>query len=263
MVRVRLFEILDQAWCPQTVRDGATDCLEVIIGTADSYRPVREQIFAAIRRCGAKRVVDLCSGGGGPWPSRQWRSRLESEPDLAIALTDKFPNSMLRSRLGSSSRLIAIDSPVDATSVPEDLRGFRTIFSSFHHFPDSMAIKILSDAVKSGDGFASAEVTSRSLRALLAMCILPAFIWVLTPWMRPFNWLRLLLTYLIPVIPFVVFSDGVVSCLRTRTPEELLALTRVLPQYEWTAGYAQGAWLAPVYLIGLPGEHAKQKVNGA
>ena len=249
---VRLFEILDQAWCPQTVRDGATDCLEAITSTADIYRPVREQIFAGIRSCDATRVVDLCSGGGGPWPSRLWRSRLESESNLTVALTDKFPSSVLGARLDHFSRLTSIDSPVDATEVPEELRGFRTIFSSFHHFPDTMAVKILGDAVKSSEGFASAEVTSRSVRAILTICILPVFVWLLTPRMRPFRWRRLLLTYLIPAIPFVIFWDGVVSCLRTRTPEELLTLTRGFPEYEWSAGYAKGSWLAPVYLIGLP-----------
>ena len=252
MRRFRLFEILDQAWCPQTVRDGATDCLEAIISTADVYRPVREQFFAAIRSCGATRVVDLCSGGGGPWPSRQWRCRLEREANLTVALTDKFPSSVLGARLGQSPRLISIGLPVDATDVPEELRGFRTVFSSFHHFPDAMAIKILGDAVESGEGFASAEVTSRSVRALLTICVLPAFVWLLTPRMRPFRWRRLLLTYLVPAIPFVIFWDGVVSCLRTRTPEELLQLTRGFPGYEWSAGYAKGSWLAPVYLSGLP-----------
>ena len=68
------------------------------------------------------------------------------------------------------------------------------------------------------------------------------------------SWSRLLLTYLLPLIPLVVLWDGWVSCVRTRTPAELLALTEQFPEYEWRAGYASasGAWLAPVYLIGEP-----------
>jgi hypothetical protein len=66
------------------------------------------------------------------------------------------------------------------------------------------------------------------------------------------RWSKILLTYLIPLIPLAVLWDGLVSCLRTRTPQELLALTSRFPQYEWEAGYARGAWLAPVYLIGRP-----------
>ncbi|HEV2274919.1 MAG TPA: hypothetical protein VGR96_12185 [Acidobacteriaceae bacterium] len=260
MRRIHLFEILDQAWCPRMVRDGATDCLEAIIRATDVYRPVRDRVLAAIGVCGAKRVIDLCSGGGGPWVSRQWRGCLERDAALHVALTDKFPSSVLSDRVRQCSRLTSVACSVDATRVPRELRGFRTIFSSFHHFPDAMASEILADAVDSQDGFASAEVTSRSLRALLTIFVLPAYVWLLTPWIRPFRWSRLLLTYLVPAIPFVIFWDGVISCLRTRTPEELLQLTAPFPEYEWKAGYGKGAWLAPVYLIGVPRGPASEQV---
>ena len=36
--RLQLFEVLDQAWCPQAVRHGATDYLEAITSRADIYR---------------------------------------------------------------------------------------------------------------------------------------------------------------------------------------------------------------------------------
>ena len=110
----------------------------------------------------------------------------------------------------------------------------------------------LADAVKHADGFAMAEVTSPTPRALATMLLMPLFAWILTPRMRPFRWSRLLLTYLIPLIPLVVLWDGLVSCLRTRTPQELLELTASFAEYDWVAGYARGSWLAPVYLIGRP-----------
>jgi hypothetical protein len=92
------------------------------------------------------------------------------------------------------------------------------------------------------------------VRAFAVMWLMPVFAWLLTPRIRPFRWSRVLLTYLLPVIPLVVLWDGLVSCFRTRTPEELLALTGDFPQYIWQAGYARGPgiWLAPVYLIGRP-----------
>jgi hypothetical protein len=250
--RLQLFEVLDQAWCPQAVRHGATDCLEAIISRADIYWPVQAEIFRAIRDCGAQRVVDLCSGGGGPWLSAGWRAALAQHAPLTVILTDKFPSDALPARLGKDSTLSSVDFSVDAAQVPEALSGFRTIFSSFHHFPDSVAREVLGDAVRCGEGFAMAEVTSRTLRAFATILLMPVFAWVLTPCIRPFRWSRLLLTYLVPLIPFVVLWDGLVSCCRTRTPEELVDLTSGFPQYEWMAGYAPGRWLAPVYLIGRP-----------
>ena len=257
MRRLQLFEILDQAWCPQAVRHGATDCLEAIISRSDIYRPIQAEIFRAIADCGAKRVVDLCSGGGGPWLSPSWRGALAKHPPLTVLLTDKFPSGALSARLSGDPSIRSVDFSVDAASVPECLRGFRTIFSSFHHFPDAIARDVLGDAVRCGDGFAMAEVTSRTLRAFATILLMPVFAWILTPRMRPFRWSRLLLTYLLPLIPLVVLWDGLVSCCRTRTPQELLALTKDFPQYDWMTGYARGSWLPPVYLIGRP----KEKVS--
>jgi hypothetical protein len=234
------------------VRDGATDFLEAITSRANIYRPIQAQIFRAIADCGAERVVDLCSGGGGPWLSPAWRSALAEHPPLTVVLTDKFPSNALPGRLGGG--VSCVNFSVDATHVPETLRGFRTIFASFHHFPDAAAREVLGDAVRCGDGFASAEVTSRTLRALVVVMLMPVLAWVLTPRIRPFRWSRLLLTYLVPLIPLVVTWDGIVSCFRTRTPDELLVLASNFPQYVWEAGYAHapGNWLAPVYLIGRP-----------
>jgi hypothetical protein len=243
------------------VRQGATDYLEAITSRGDIYRPIQAQIFRAIENCGAERVVDLCSGGGGPWLSPAWRSVLAEHAPLTVVLTDKFPSSALPERLvpGVSS----VNFSVDAAHVPEALRGFRTIFSSFHHFPDPVARDVLGDAVRSREGFAMAEVTSPTPRAFATMFLMPVFAWLLTPRMRPFRWSRLLLTYLLPVIPLVVLWDGIVSCFRTRTPEELLALTTSFPQYDWQAGYArgQGTWLASVYLIGRPNGLRKNSLN--
>jgi hypothetical protein len=250
--RLQLFEVLDQWWCPQPVRHGATDFLEAITSRANIYSPVQEEIFRAIDECGAGRVVDLCSGGGGPWLSPRWRSALAERERLNVLLTDKFPSDVLCGRLGADPQLSCVRFSVDAASVPQELRGFRTIFSSFHHFPDTVAGAVLGDAVRCGNGFAMAEVTSRTLRGFAIISLMPIFAWVLTPNMRPFRWSRLLLTYLVPLIPLVVLWDGLVSCCRTRTPEELLALTTDFPEYEWSAGYARGRWLAPVYLIGRP-----------
>ncbi|MGB8539777.1 MAG: hypothetical protein WCD57_25355 [Acidobacteriaceae bacterium] len=226
--------------------------MEAITNVADIYGPLQGEIFRTIAACGARQVIDLCSGGGGPWLSRSWRRALADHAPLTLVLTDKFPSRDLPAKLSADPTVTSINSSVDAASVPRSLQGFRTIFCSFHHFPDTLAHAVLEDAVRAGEGFAMTEVTSRTVRACATMFLMPLFALVLTPRMRPFRWSRLLLTYLLPVIPFVVFWDGLVSCLRTRTPQELLHLTKSFPDYDWVAGYAPGRWLSPVYLIGKP-----------
>jgi hypothetical protein len=254
--RLQLFEILDQPWCPQAVRDGATDFLEFITNITDLYSPARPLLLASIRQSGSRNVVDLCSGGGGPWLSRAWRAaRSNREWPLTVFLTDKFPSAVLRSRLDKSDdSLRMVNEPVDATQVPSELSGFRTIFASFHHFSEEAALRLLEDAVSSGEGIATAEVTSRTFKALAVILLMPWACLLMTPFMRPFRVSRLLLTYLVPLIPFTVLWDGLVSCARTRTPQELKQLAKGLDQFNWTSGYLSGSLLPlqVVYLVGVP-----------
>ena len=72
-----------------------------------------------------------------------------------------------------------------------------------------------------------------------------------TPFLRPFELRRLLLTYVLPVLPACVAFDGAVSCLRTWTDEEWLAMARRVPnahRFDWQVGRR-----GPVrHLIGVP-----------
>ena len=64
-------------------------------------------------------------------------------------------------------------------------------------------------------------------------------------------------TYLIPAIPLVTTFDGIVSCLRTYTPEELREMVEQLERaddYQWDIGIEPISFL-PVgvtYLVGYP-----------
>ncbi|MGH7754464.1 MAG: class I SAM-dependent methyltransferase, partial [Gemmatimonadales bacterium] len=67
MKRLHLFEIHDQPWCPASLRDTLTDFIAFLTRVAGLYDPVVPRLKRALERSGAGRVVDLCSGSGGPW----------------------------------------------------------------------------------------------------------------------------------------------------------------------------------------------------
>src|SRR5262249_32629164 len=154
-------------------------------------------------------------------------------------LTDKYPNTAALGRVARTTPGIQFEpQPVSATELPARLAGFRTIFTAFHHFAPADARSILASVARDRQGLAIAEGTSRSLTALALMALVPLAVWVLTPAIRPFRWSRLFWTYLVPVIPAAVLFDGVVSCLRVYTPEEMLAMGREVAgeAYDWDAG---------------------------
>ena len=258
MRRWHLIEIEDQPWCPRVIRDAATDYLQFSIAVGKVYAPIADKLRGAIERAGAARVVDLCSGGAGPWPALSGPSADEGRPWAEICLTDKFPNvpALERARAASGGVISFREDSIDAAAVPADLTGFRTIFSALHHFPPAAARAVLADAVKRRQGIGVFEATQRSVAGVLVMLLTPLMVWLFTPFIRPFRWSRLLWTYVIPVVPLVVLFDGIVSSLRTYTPAELHELTEALSAdgYQWEIGEVR-AKRAPVpvtYVIGCP-----------
>ena len=79
---------------------------------------------------------------------------------------------------------------------------------------------------------------------------------VLTPAVRPFRWSRLFWTYVVPVLPLAILFDGLVSCLRTYTSDEMLVLGHDDggEEYKWEAGFVRpaGSPLPIPYLLGVP-----------
>ncbi len=261
MKRLHLFEIHDQDWCPRTVRDGGTDYLQFVIATTKSYAAMVPILAAALQRTGTRRVLDLCAGAAGPW---LWLQPVLAARGVSVSvcLTDKYPNLeafQLSSRL--TQQLIGYHpQSVDATRVPGELTGFRTIFSAFHHFRPKQACAVLADAVHQRQGIAVFEGTQNSVLALLLMLLVPLMVLLMTPFIRPFRWSRLLWTYLIPLLPLIVLFDGLVSCLRTYSVEELRGLVASLAanDYHWDIGTVKStAGPIPItYLIGVPKETA-------
>jgi hypothetical protein len=257
MKRLQLLEIHDQPWCPCAIRDALTDYLQFTIVATKPYAPVAPLLAEALRRSGATRILDLCSGGTGPW---LWLLPVLQAQGLnvSVCLTDRYPNlsAFARARRDSSGTIVGHPEPVDAMSVPAELTGFRTLFTSFHHFRPAQARAILADACHQRQGIGVFEATQRTPLALLSMLLVPLVVLLCTPFIRPFRWSRLLWTYLVPVVPVLVLFDGVVSCLRVYEADELNELTAGLEAegYEWIIGTARGPGtpVAVTYAMGVP-----------
>ncbi len=170
-------------------------------------------LLRALQRVGTRKVLDLGSGSGGPWP-RLVHDLADARYSVQVRLTDAYPNktALEWGQAVSGGVLTAHLIPVDARQVPVELDGFRTLFSTFHHFCPEEARAVLRNAVVTRRAIAVFEATHRSPAGILAMAVPPFFVLVLTPLIRPFRWSRLLLADLVPVVPAVVLFDGVSLC---------------------------------------------------
>lgn len=239
-MRLHLVELHDLPACPPSLRDALTDFLAFALNLAGAYDPAGPMLQRAVARTRARRVIDLCSGAGGPW------RRLAKTVGVPVLLTDLYPHEGLHKGLHSE--------PVDARSVPASLDGFRTVFTAFHHFRPDEARAILADAVAQGQGIAVFEAARRAPWEILVVALTWLGVVLAEPFIRPWSWSRFFWTYLPPVLPLVGTFDGIVSCLRAYSPDELRELVQGLDSYEWEIGDIRGGWspLRGTYLIGVP-----------
>ncbi len=255
--RRHLIEVHDQPWCPGVLRDALTEWLRVLWEYSQAATVIAPLLARTLSSSDTFRIVDLCSGAGGPIVPVQRQLALLGLSVPAV-ITDKYPAPALADQLSESSgNLTVMPQPVDARELPESLTGCRTLFNAFHHFTPPEAKRILEDAYRKGQPIAIFEITERTLLKVL-LCFPASFlsVFLLLKRMRPRLWIWWLLTWILPVIPLLVAWDGLVSHLRTYSPAEIRRLIDGLSSgsYRWETGRvaAPRGGVEITYLIGHP-----------
>jgi hypothetical protein len=261
MKRIHLFELTDLAWYPQTFRRIQTDYLQFATTLGSGHQNLIPLFKKALQQAGTTEILDLCSGGTGPWVGLQKQFK-QAGLFVTITLTDKYPNpDVIRKWAGAALEGIEyLAEPIDAMNVPPHLKGMRTLFEGFHHFKPDQARSILRDAVEKQVAIGIFEATLKPPLGLLLLLLAPVTTLLgylfATPFIKPRTLSRFFWTYLVPIVPLATCWDGVISMLRVYSPQELADLTEPLQRegYVWEAGQASTG--TPVfdftYLIGYP-----------
>src|ERR1700730_10975165 len=100
MSRVQFIELHEQPWFPSSLRDDVTDAVQFGFNLLKAYAPIAPLLQSMIDRTGngansRQSIVDMCSGGGGPWLELSQNLQCRNAGDsagLQIWLTDKYPN---------------------------------------------------------------------------------------------------------------------------------------------------------------------------
>lgn len=264
MRRFQLFEWEDQPWLPRVLRDFITDHLRYTHTEAMRLpvnKAIARQLAAVVTRTGSPQIVDLCAGAGGPVLEVSRLLADELGRPIPIVVTDLFPNRAAFERIEQTSEgaVRARFEPTDATNVPGDLPGLRTIFTALHHFPPPLAAAVLADAGRKRSPIAVFEPLERTWRMVFLVGLM-SFLRGFTHTHRVGQMTagRFCLTYLLPLAPAAFAWDGAVSALRSYTAAELSELAERLSVtgFTWEAGRFEvdGPYgsMPTTYLIGVP-----------
>ncbi|MBS2029165.1 MAG: hypothetical protein JST54_14775 [Deltaproteobacteria bacterium] len=256
-MRLHLFELEDQPWFPAPARDAGTAYLELSLRVSGQAKLLAPTVVHALEESGQTEIVDLCSGGGGPWGVLAEELAALGKP-FHLTFTDRYPNAQALDALvqRDPAHLSFRTEPVDATRVPPDLRGLRTVVNAFHHFRPDEAKGLLQSARDAREPIFVLEFASRSPAFFFGVLLGPLITLFAVPFLRGLRASWLALTYLFPLVPFLVGWDGLVSALRVYSVPELEAMTRGLaaPGYRWSVGQVRlgKAPAYATYVLGVP-----------
>jgi hypothetical protein len=260
MNRVHLFEFEDQNWIPEMFRNMITQITQYTIDFFLIYDNIIPKIEELLQTTTDPQIIDLCSGSSGPW----LKLVKQIQTPIKVLLTDKYPNFNKWKEVvkNSQGKFDYSKLPIDARTVPSELKGLRTIFTGFHHFKPEEAKLILERAISQNQPIAVFEFTRRSLTGILLGSWLTLLVpFFETPFIKPRTLSRFLWTYLIPVVPVLHFWDGLVSNLRTYSIAELQSLVNSIDGkgYTWEIGAqpvkSRGMTGEITYLTGYPAKH--------
>lgn len=259
MKRLHLFEWEDQSWLPKVFRDFITDHLHHVMTRGRVFIPVAPLLHKTLQSIGESRIVDLCSGGGGPYPGIVNELNEKHGMNVEATLTDLFPNRAAITRIESecNGKVVYRNEPTDIFKIPDELDGMRTIFTALHHFRPETVRELLKSVAAGRKAIGAFEAQRRDLKTMIKIMlfnIISSFL--VTHRVGRMTFGRAIFTYLIPIAPLIYMWDGMVSCLRTYTPDDLRLLTEGIEGYTWNIGELEGNnQLGPykiTYLIGVP-----------
>jgi len=258
--RIHLFELEDQSWFPQWIRDCMTKALNVMHTLVKTNEHLPDLLAKVLKETKTNNIVDLCSGGGGPMlEAMDILKNKHGLQNLQLKMTDLYPHQELVNELNANKDDGITYSPhsIDATNVPATEKGLRTMICSFHHMPPTVAQGILRNAQFSQQPMLIYEISDNSQPIALTILSMPiTFIvcLVISLKVRPMTWQQIVFTYLIPIIPLCFAWDGAISNVRTYTIDDMNELLHGLEtdSYEWTPGEIKGKPSSKLYLIGKP-----------
>jgi hypothetical protein len=234
--RLDVPEIMDQPWCPDWLRDELVESIRAVEQVGDPFRAMVPRVRELLALAPERRVVDLCSGAGGPALLVHRRLRRVGE-ESELVLTDLYPSRKAIDRLAGEPGVSYRPERVDAGAVPPELSGLRTIFNAMHHLPPDVVAGVMADAARGRQPLLAVEALSRSPWSVFLAWSVAAAAWP-TSLLRSWRPRTLVSSTVIPLVPALLVWEGTASCLRCYDLDELRALARSCSAagYRWSIG---------------------------
>ena len=216
----------DHRWFPPIFRRFQAEYIGSVVnwfGLYDQLVPILQKMTDNYN---PQIIQDLCAGSG--LPTRYIQERIKGIPKTI--LTDKFPYRYFK----DTNQISYIQEQVDVKNLVPDAKVCYSIYNGFHHFSGDEQRAIVKKMVDAGSPFLIAEVLTPGIISLIRVMVSAVLLQLVTaPFVKPFSYLRLLFTYIIPVNLFTVTIDGFISVFRSKTARQYTRLFASLSTNEY------------------------------
>ena len=256
--RVRLFEFNDSSWAPASLREFIMESVTRSLDWGRSLSGLVAPFADFVATTGAREVLDLGAGVGGPARSLTRAFRRAGRRPPRFVLTDISPSpAAWQALVAEYPEDITFEAaPVDATAIPPAVAHGRAriIMNALHHFPPDFAQKLFADAVASSNGIFIAEPFERNPLRFTPLVLTALASFLLTPLLARRRRLQKALWLVSTLGPLAALWDGLVSSLRVYDEDELRAMVAPLgDSFAWTYGiHRHGLAGRGYYFCGVP-----------
>ena len=204
-----LKELEDYPWFPTQLRKMQLEFVGWISVQLRLYRPVL-QLF---NRFPTREWLDLGSGSG--WPA--YYIQKNAAPPIHYTLSDLYPDSVS----DEVKKWVKIqNAPLNLLEFDPEQGKQYTLFNAFHHFTPDQQFQLIKKMKEAKAGCIIAEVLEPSLLSFIQVSLAAFVVQPLTAWaIRPFSFLRIITTYIIPIQLITVAWDGWLSVLKSKSSQ--------------------------------------------
>jgi len=198
-------ELEDLPYFPSWLRNFQTEFIGYVVMRFQVYRPFIKYIRSL--SLPPQPMIDLCSGSGQP----AIHIFKESPCFDHLTLSDKFPNTVFQ-----ADNITYLPHSMDVIEMEFQSGACYTMFNALHHFKDEDKLKIAQKMVASGSSCFFVEILEPHLLCCIKVLLMTTIgNLLLTPFIKPFSFARLLFTYIIPINILTITYDGVVSVFKS------------------------------------------------
>jgi len=207
---MELKELEDQDWFPPLLRKYQMEYIGMIVKLFGTYRNLVPIIKSKLLKNNYSTIVDLCSGSG--FPAIYMHEKLKIN-GLKSILTDKYPQNII-----DIKGVQYLSQPLELTKIIPLSDRFYTLYNAWHHFELIEQENLMQKTIKNNSSLYIVEILTPTIFSFIMVTLSSTFGVLLTcPFIKPFEWKRIILTYVLPVNILTVLIDGYISILKSKS----------------------------------------------